>query len=139
MANVNGSLSVEIYRDSGPTSRTVFAEIDREGQLMLSAGDIGEAPNKFWGNSDYEFWVVVATEHKAALVRALMDDLFSGAENPQADAYFDALRIAPEERESDRALLALIEKKYKGVFSAVDEFRAFLESKSIPCQGGSWV
>lgn len=39
----------------------------------------------------------------------------------------------------DMVLLALIEKLYAGHFSAVDEFREFLESKGIPHKFENWV
>lgn len=42
-------------------------------------------------------------------------------------------------KHKDQLLLALIEKLYKGHFSAVDEFRDFLESKGIPNEFGNWV
>lgn len=39
----------------------------------------------------------------------------------------------------DMLLLALIEKLYAGRFSAVDEFRDFLESKGIPHKFENWA
>ncbi|MDQ1352743.1 MAG: hypothetical protein QG657_3049 [Acidobacteriota bacterium] len=39
----------------------------------------------------------------------------------------------------DMLLLALIEKLYAGRFSAVDEFRDFLESKGIPHKFENWT
>lgn len=42
-------------------------------------------------------------------------------------------------KHKDKLLLALIEKVYGGHFSAVDEFREFLDSKGIPNQFGNWA
>lgn len=42
-------------------------------------------------------------------------------------------------KHKDMVLLALIEKLYAGRFSAVDEFRDFLESKGIPHKFENWT
>jgi len=47
--------------------------------------------------------------------------------------------VTVQKEQKDKLLLMLIEKLYGGTFSAVDDFRAFLESKGIPHQFQNWV
>ncbi len=96
-------LKVQLFQERGETSRFIDAEINDDGNLVVSGQDVGEAPLHWWGDSDYEFWVTVASQHK------------------------------------DRVLLALLEQLYGGHFSAVDEFRSFLQSKGIPFGWMTWT
>ena len=69
---------VSLYQDRGETSRFIDAEINKDGDLVVSGQDVGKAPLEFWGDSDYEFWVHVRGEHKDDLLLALMDKLYGG-------------------------------------------------------------
>ncbi len=62
---------VSLYEERGETSRFIDADIDDQGQLVLSGYDIGKAPLEFWGDSDCEFWVVIVGEHQDTLRRVL--------------------------------------------------------------------
>ena len=53
--------TVEIYRyDDGATKVFIDARIDDEGRLVLEGQDLGEGPLQFWGDDEYEYWVVSA-------------------------------------------------------------------------------
>jgi hypothetical protein len=69
---------VKLYEERGRTSRFIDAEIDEAGDLILSAQDVGEVPRKYWGDGDYEFWVLVKGEHKDRLLLALIEQLYGG-------------------------------------------------------------
>jgi hypothetical protein len=47
--------------------------------------------------------------------------------------------VTVQAEHKDMVLLALVEKLYGGHFSAVDEFRDFLESKGIPHKFENWA
>jgi hypothetical protein len=96
-------LEVKLFEERGETSRFTTAEIKETGDVVVLCQDIGKAPEEWWGDSDYEFWVTVKEEDK------------------------------------NKLLLALIEKLYGGHFSAVDEFRTFLETKGIPFGWMTWT
>jgi hypothetical protein len=70
--------SVSLYEQRGETSRFIDAEINKEGDLVVSGQDVGKAPREFWGDSDYEFWVHVRSEHKDDVLLALMEKLYGG-------------------------------------------------------------
>lgn len=70
--------SVSLYEQRGETSRFIDAEINKEGDLVVSGQDVGKAPREFWGDADYEFWVHVRSEHKDDVLLALMEKLYGG-------------------------------------------------------------
>jgi len=62
------SRTVRLYEHHGPTSIFIDAEIGDGGEVIVSGQDIGEAPEKFYGDSDYEYWMILGREHKDALL-----------------------------------------------------------------------
>ena len=70
--------SVSLYEQRGETSRFIDAEINKDGDLVVSGQDVGKAPREFWGDADYEFWVYVPSEHKDDVLLALMEKLYGG-------------------------------------------------------------
>ena len=81
-----GGLSRRIYEDRGETSRFISAEIGPGGELTLIGQDVGKAPQEWWGDEDYEFWVSVPTAQKDALLLALLEQRYRG--NPAAVELF---------------------------------------------------
>lgn len=118
-------LHCELYIERGETSRFLDATIDTEGKLTLSGVDVGKAPLEFWGDSDYEFWVIVAREHTGLVREALL-----AARDPDAPR----LRLR-----GDALLMALIEERYRGDPRAIDAFKDFLRERDIPLEFGSWI
>lgn len=64
-------------------------------------------------------------------------DIGKAPEETWGDSDYEFWVTVPKEQK-DMLLLALIEKVYGGVFSAVDEFRKFLEDKKIPSRFQNW-
>jgi hypothetical protein len=123
-----GLKSVKLLEERGETSRFIDAEIQENGDLVVSAQDVGKAPLEWWGDSDYEFWVTVAREDKHRLLQALLEHKQS-----------KGVELTVELGDEDTALLTLLQEVYGGHFHAVDEFRDFLKSGDIPFQGMSWA
>jgi hypothetical protein len=40
------------------------AKIDKDGDLVLEGQDLGSGVEEYWGDSDYEYWVVVRAKDK---------------------------------------------------------------------------
>ena len=55
---------VSLVRIEGPTSVYIDAEITDEGDLLFSGQDVGEAPSEMFGDSDYEYWLMIPALHK---------------------------------------------------------------------------
>lgn len=69
---------VILVQVKGPTSIYIEVEITEEGDLLFSGQDIGETPQEFFGDSDYEYWLRVKAEHKDELLLALIEKFYSG-------------------------------------------------------------
>jgi len=78
--------SIRLYESRGATTILIDVEITEDGRLEISGQDLGEAPQKFWGDSDYEYWVSVRPEHKDWVLLALIEKLYGG--NSSADSDF---------------------------------------------------
>lgn len=148
------SRTVRLYERQGPTSIYIDAEIGDGGEVIVSGQDIGEAPERFYGDSDYEYWVHVPAAAKPALLAALRAERderrASGGRPPRGDAltrlrgYVAAARsrslaafgIADP---TDTAILDLIETLYAGSVEAFNEFRDLLAKHGIKGDYGSWA
>ena len=69
---------IKLYESSGKTSIYIDAEIKGTGDLQLSGQDVGEAPRKFFGDSDYEYWLTVSKEHNDDVLLLLIEKLYGG-------------------------------------------------------------
>ena len=69
---------VSLVRVEGPTSIYIDADINDEGDLLFSGQDIGDAPRKAFGDSDYEYWLMIRAPHKDQLLLALIEKIYSG-------------------------------------------------------------
>lgn len=56
----------------GTTSHT-DASIDEAGDLVVATQDLGAAPQEIFGDSDYEWWIVVRAASKQELLARLLD------------------------------------------------------------------
>jgi hypothetical protein len=119
---------IKLFEERGETSRFVDAEINKNGELVVSGQDVGKAPLEWWGDSDYEFWVIVASKDKQKVLHALV-------RRSQENGIPPPIEVEGE----DVALLALVQQLYGRHFHAVDEFRDSLESEGIPYQWGTWA
>jgi hypothetical protein len=69
---------VSLVEVKGPTSITIDVGITGEGDLLFSGQDIGEAPKEVFGDSDYEYWLLVKAADKDRLVLALLEKFYAG-------------------------------------------------------------
>ncbi len=69
---------VKLCEVQGKTSVFIDAEIGEDGGLVISGQDIGEAAEEYWGDSDYEYWLVVPGEEKDRLLLALLEAHYGG-------------------------------------------------------------
>lgn len=67
---------VKLVEIRGPTSIFIDAAVKDDDSVEVSGQDVGEAPAEMFGDSDYEYWLNVAPEHKDALVLALLEKLY---------------------------------------------------------------
>lgn len=76
----------KLYEKRGETSIFIDVEINNKGNVVLSGQDLGKAPEEFWGDSDYEYMIVVKQEQKDLLLLSLIEEKFGG--NAQAFSNF---------------------------------------------------
>ncbi|TFG26305.1 hypothetical protein EU528_14645 [Candidatus Thorarchaeota archaeon] len=69
---------IRLYEKQGETSIYIDAEIDKEGNLIVSGQDLGKAPEEFWGDSDYEYMVFVKKDQRDMLLLSLIKEKFGG-------------------------------------------------------------
>jgi hypothetical protein len=62
----------------GATQIHIDVEITEEGDLLFSGQDLGEAPQQFFDDSDYEYWLRISAADKDRVLLALIDKLYSG-------------------------------------------------------------
>lgn len=62
----------------GATSIHIGAEITDKGDLLISGQDLGEVPLERWGDSDYEYWLLVPAAEKDRLLLALLERFYGG-------------------------------------------------------------
>ena len=69
---------INIYdRHSGKKDHFVLdAKIKDEGDLVLEGFDIGDFVKEYWGDSDYEYWLIIKVEHLPALLLHLIKECF---------------------------------------------------------------
>jgi hypothetical protein len=54
-----------------------WASIESDGNLRLDGVDCGDTPLKFWGDDDYEYWLIVNKEWKDTILLLLLKERFS--------------------------------------------------------------
>ncbi len=74
----DSGIRVKIFESRGETSVFIDAEVNNQGDLVMSGQDIGKAPEEYFGDSDYEYWVVVKDEHKDRVLLSLMEEVYGG-------------------------------------------------------------
>jgi hypothetical protein len=117
---------VKLVASRSETSIFIDAEIDEKGNLVVSGQDIGKAPKEWFGEEDYEYWLVVAASDKDRVLPILLERAAGGEQfRPAGDA---------SEDEKDWALLAVIEKMYRGDLRVVSALRDLLEANGIGFQ-----
>ena len=124
------------------------ARIDDDGSLNLEGKDIGDSVEKYWGDSDYEYFLYVKKEDKEKIPLLLLKERFgsmsdflkwlnekgiSGAPGGAA-ADFEAY-LNEHADYTDTILLLLLKER----FTTMSDFMAWLDERKIPKEFGSWV
>ena len=67
-----------VLRDERTEKDVIYlgAKITDEGHLQLEGQDVGETPKKFWGDSDYEYWLTIDKEYKDTVLLWLIKERF---------------------------------------------------------------
>jgi hypothetical protein len=81
----NPPTKIRLYESRGDTTVLIDVEIAEDGRLEISGQDLGDAPEKYWGDSDYEYWVSVRPEHKDWVLLALIEKLYGGHSAADSD------------------------------------------------------
>ena len=69
---------IKLVSQGGSTSIHIDARITEEGDLLLSGQDIGEIPEQFFGDSDYEYWLTIPAAEKDRALLALIEKHYAG-------------------------------------------------------------
>ena len=69
---------VKLVNQGGSTSIHIQARIEDSGDLVISGQDIGDAPEEFFGDLDYEYWLTVPAAEKDRLLLALIETQYAG-------------------------------------------------------------
>ena len=69
---------IELVSQSGPTSIYIDVRIDKNGDLLISGQDVGEAPEEVFGDSDYEYWLTIPAVEKDRMLLALIEKHYGG-------------------------------------------------------------
>lgn len=72
------SEKVRLVDVTGSTRIRIDVEIPRERDVLFSGQDVGEGPQKFWGDEDYEYWLEISAADKDRVLLALIEKLYSG-------------------------------------------------------------
>lgn len=68
--------TVKLVELQGPTSVYIDAGINDDGDLVFSGQDIGEAPETYVGDSDYEYWLTIPAKEKDRFLLSLLEKQF---------------------------------------------------------------
>ncbi|MBN2228653.1 MAG: hypothetical protein JW779_03595 [Candidatus Thorarchaeota archaeon] len=71
--------SVRLFEERGETSIFIDVGIDESGNVMMSGQDLGKVPQEYWGDSDYEYAILVNHGERDELLLALLQQMFSGS------------------------------------------------------------
>jgi hypothetical protein len=74
----DSELRVKLVEEHGKTSIFIDAYIDNDGGLVISGQDLGEFPEKYWGDSDYEYWLTISAKDKDRVLLALLESQYKG-------------------------------------------------------------
>ncbi len=124
------------------------ASIDDDGSLNLEGQDIGDSVEKYWGDSDYEYFLYVKKDDKEKIPLLLLKERFGnmsdfqkwlnekgipGAEGGAARDFETFL--AANSDYIDTILLLLLKEQFK----TMSDFMAWLDERNIPKEFGSWA
>ncbi|MEO7804224.1 MAG: hypothetical protein ABIS18_07525 [Actinomycetota bacterium] len=108
--------------DVGGINVSLTASTDANGPLQVSGSDMGKAVEKWFHSSEYEYNLIIAAEHKEALVNAFLAEVTDKAVNDNLDIL----------------LIDLIRRKFEGDPSAYTKLDDFCQRNNIPTERFTW-
>ena len=69
---------IKLVKQGGSTSIYIDVRIKKNGDLLFSGQDIGDAPSEIFGDLDYEYWLTVPAAEKDRLLLALIEKHYAG-------------------------------------------------------------
>ena len=117
----------ELFREKGPTTTIIDAEITENGDLLISGVDYGEAPLEHFHDFDYEYWLTIPSSHKEETLLFLMNQAKEKSQTPQLDG-----------QSTDKKLLGLLQMLYSDNISVVSLLRYSPEKLGIPVKFHSY-
>ena len=69
---------IELVNQGGSTSIHIDVCLKENGDLLFSGQDIGEAPEKIFGDLDYEYWLTIPAAEKDRVLLALIEKHYAG-------------------------------------------------------------
>lgn len=115
-----------IHGQDGDTHVTVDLVVDKRGDVIIDGCDMGATPLKFWGDSDYEYWVIVPVEEKDRLLAALMRER--------------GVNEAPgSERAKERMILTLLADLLDDSDEPFGAAKRWLKERGIRHTSDSWI
>ena len=69
---------IKLVSQGGSTSIHIDVRIEKNGDLLFSGQDIGDAPEEIFGDLDYEYWLTVPAAEKDKLLLALIEKHYAG-------------------------------------------------------------
>jgi hypothetical protein len=126
---------ITLFKQDGATFVSISAYIsDESGALVIEGQDIGEAPRKFFGRDDTEYFTQVDAGDKDALLAALLRTDPAGAATEETIA--ETLRQPTPAK--DELLLSKIHARFAGSAAATVHLAAFMKEHGIPYHSFSW-
>lgn len=124
------TLMVQLFRGtSGSTCITLSVSIDPEnGDLLWEGYDIGDDVEKYWGDSDYEYWLLIKGTFKQAVLAALIREREREGKSSDTTPAAD-----------DELLLKLISEKYSDDPGAFTKFWDWCKDLGIPAEFSSYA
>jgi hypothetical protein len=123
-----------VHYTTGPTRIFIEVYIDAEtGNLVFDGQDIGEPVKAWFGDSDYEYWLVIKSSWKPVVLAALTQD------GGDRQGILGATPARATDMEDDKLLLALILDRYHDDISAVSHFREWCDAHNIPTEYSSYA
>ena len=124
------------------------AHVDDDGSLNLEGQDIGDSVEKYWGDSDYEYFLYVKKENKEKILPLLMKERFVSMSDfvnwlgekgipgaPSGTARDFETYLTTHLDYQDSILLLLLKER----FTTMSDFMVWLDERRIPKEFGSWV
>ena len=119
-----------IEKETEAISISLNAQVNPDGSLVLSGQDLGQYVEEFWGDLDYEYFIIIPRDQKPVLLRRLL---------VEADRSQISIRQEPESTDDERLLLLLRAMFRLKVFANDSDFQKWLTQQNIKYEFHSYV